>query len=52
MNQLWGFEEKAKDIVDRKVDIRPVLQYILMTVLGITTTYYLHLGETAMSRTR
>jgi hypothetical protein len=25
MSQLWGFEEKAKDIFDGKVDIRPII---------------------------
>lgn len=31
-SQLWGFEEKAKDIVDGKVDIYPILEMGIMTL--------------------
>ncbi|KAF5122033.1 hypothetical protein E5D57_012506 [Metarhizium anisopliae] len=31
-SQLWGFEERAEDIVDGKVDIHPILEMGVVTL--------------------
>ncbi|KAK8918035.1 hypothetical protein VCV18_009365 [Metarhizium anisopliae] len=41
MSQLWGFEEKVKDIVDARVDIHPILE------MGVVT---LHLEDATPTR--